>query len=61
MLLPDTVLLSDCCLQSLLMILILSLRYESSSLKLYKELSSSIFQSLRVTLPDLHFVQYIKA
>ena len=69
MLLPDTVLLSDCCLQSLFMILILSLRYESSSLKLYKELSSSIFQScesvslsgMRDTLPDLHFVQYIKA
>ena len=47
---------------------LLLLRYESSSLKLYKELSSSIFQSLwvsesdmRDTLPDLHFVQYIKA
>ena len=48
---------------------ILFLRYESSSLKLYKELSSSIFQScqsvslsgMRDTLPDLHFVQYIKA
>ena len=46
-----------------------TLRYESSSLKLYKELSSSIFQScqsvslsgMRDTLPDLHFVQYIKA
>ena len=45
------------------------LRYESSTLILYKELSSSIFQScewVRLsgmcdTLPDLHFVQYIKA
>ena len=47
---------------------LIELRYEGSSLKLYKELSSSIFQSLwvsesgmRDTLPDLHFVQYIKA
>ena len=45
------------------------LRYESSTLLLYKELSSTIFQScqwvsqsgMRDTLPDLHFVQYIKA
>ena len=44
------------------------LRYESPTLILYKEMSSSIFQSLsvspsgmRYTLPDLHFVQYIKA
>ena len=40
-------------------------RYESSTLILYKELSSSIFQSclsgMRDTLPDLHFLQYIKA
>ena len=45
------------------------LRYESSTLKLYKELSSTIFQScewvrpsgMRDTLPNLHFLQYIKA
>ena len=45
------------------------LRYESSTLILYKELSSSIFQScewvsesgIRDTCPYLHFVQYIKA
>ena len=44
------------------------LRYESSTLILYKQLSSPIFQSLSVsqsgignTCPDLHFVQYIKA
>ena len=44
------------------------LRYESSTLILCKELSSPIFQSLwvrlsgmRDTLPDFHFVQYIKA
>ena len=41
------------------------LRYESSTLILCKELSSTIFQSslsgMRDTLPDLHFVQYIKA
>ena len=45
------------------------LRYESSTLILYKELSSTIFQSrewvsesgIRDTCPDLHFVQYIKA
>ena len=44
------------------------LRYESSTLILYKELSSSIFQSLWVsqsgignTSPELHFVWYIKA
>ena len=45
------------------------LRYESSTLILYKELSSSIFQSCQSvcqsgignTCPDLHFVQYIKA
>ena len=44
------------------------LRYESSTPILYKELSSTIFQSLSVsqsgignTCPDLHFVQYIKA
>ena len=40
------------------------LRYESSPLILCNELSSSIFQSLsgmRDTLPDLHFVQYIKS
>ena len=45
------------------------LRYESSTLILYKELSSPIFQScqwvsqsgMRDTLPDLHFAQYIKA
>ena len=40
------------------------LRYESSTLILYKELSSTIFQSclsgMRDTCPDLHFVQYIK-
>ena len=48
--------------------LLLLLRYESSTLILCKELSSPIFQSLSVrpsgmrdTLPDLHFVQYIKA
>jgi len=51
---------------------IIKLRYESSTLILYKELSSPIFQSLSVsqwvielgirdTWPDLHFVQYIKA
>ena len=46
----------------------LVLRCESSTLILCKELSSPIFQSLSVspsgmrdTLPDLHFVQYIKA
>ena len=39
-----------------------ALRYKSSTLILYKELSSSIFQSLiRDTSPDLHFVHYIKA
>ena len=45
------------------------LRYESSTLILYKELSSTIFQSCQWvsssgignTCPDLHFVQYIKA
>ena len=44
------------------------LSYESSTLILYKELSSSILQSLsksesviRDTCPDLHFVHYIKA
>ena len=45
------------------------LRYESSTLILYKELSSSIFQSCQLvsqygignTCPDLHFLQYIKA
>ena len=44
------------------------LRYESSTLILDKELSSSIFQSLSVsesgidnTCPDLQFVPYIKA
>ena len=48
------------------------LRYESSTLILYRELSSSIFQSLSVsewvsesgignTSPHLHIVQYIKA
>ena len=45
------------------------LRYESSTLILYKELSSFIFQSCQSvsesgignTCPDLHFVQYIKA
>ena len=44
------------------------LRYESSTLIPYKELSSTIFQScqwvsesgMRDTLPDLHFAQYIK-
>ena len=43
------------------------LRYESTTLILYKELSSPIFQSLSVsqsgignTCPDLHFVQYNK-
>ena len=49
--------------------LIYLLRYESSTLILYKELSSSIFQSCQSvsqsgignTCPDLHFVQYIKA
>ena len=51
----------------------LTLRYESSTLILYKELSSPIFQSCQSvsqsvsewgignTCPDLHFVQYIKA
>ena len=55
-------------IESTVHIKIKELRYESSSRKLYKELSSSIFQSLwvsesgmRDTLPDLHFVQYIKA
>ena len=45
-----------------------TLRYESSTLILYKELSSPIFQSLWVsesgilgTCPDVNFVQYIKA
>ena len=41
------------------------LRYESSTLILYKELSSPIFQScqwgMRDTLPNLHFLQFIKA
>ena len=45
------------------------LRYESSTLILYKELSSTIFQSCQSvsqsgignTCPDLHFLQYIKA
>ena len=44
------------------------LRYENPTLILYKELSSSIFQSLWVsqsgignTCPNLHFLQYIKA
>ena len=45
------------------------LRYESSTLILYKELSSPIFQScewvhpsgIGNTCPDLYFVQYIKA
>ena len=41
------------------------LRYESSTLIVYKELSSSIFQScllgMRDALPNLHFLQYIKA
>ena len=44
--------------------LVTKLRYESSTLILYKELSSTIFQSLSGignTCPDLHFVQYIKA
>ena len=45
---------------------VLLLRYESSTLILYKELSSPIFQScesvrMRDTLPNLHFLQYIKA
>ena len=47
----------------------IEVRYESSNLIRYKELSSPIFQSLWVseskgignTCPDLHFVQYIKA
>ena len=47
----------------------LKLRYRSSTLVLYKELSSTIFQScqsvslsgMRDTLPNLHFLQYIKA
>ena len=46
----------------------LELRYESSTLILYKELSSPIFQSLwlsesgiRDTGPYLHSVQYVKA
>ena len=43
----------------------LILRYESSNLIIYKELSSPIFQSclsgIGNTCPDLHFVQYIKA
>ena len=46
---------------------VLSRYYESSTLILYKELSSPIFQSLsvsesgiRYTCPNLHFVQYIK-
>ena len=43
------------------------LRYESSTLILYKELSSTIFQmwvcqsGIGNTSPDLHFLQYIKA
>ena len=41
------------------------LRYESSTLILCQELSSTIFQSCQWgignTCPDLHFVQYIKA
>ena len=45
------------------------LRYESSTLIRYKELSSTIFQSCQSvsesgignTCPDLHFVQNIKA
>ena len=45
------------------------LRYESSTLIPYKGLSSTIFQScqwvsesgMRDTLPNLHFLQYIKA
>ena len=43
------------------------LRYESSTLILYKELSSTIFQvwvslsGIGNTCPDLHFLQYIKA
>ena len=47
---------------------LLELLYESSTPILYKEVSSTIFQSLWVsesgignTCPDLHFVQYIKA
>ena len=43
----------------------IKLRYESSNLIIYKELSSTIFQSclsgIGNTCPDLHFVQYIKA
>ena len=43
----------------------ITLRYESSTLILCKELISPFFQSclsgIRDTLPDLHFVQYIKA
>ena len=47
----------------------LLLRYENSTLILYKELSSPIFQSCESvsesgignTCPDLHFVQYTKA
>ena len=43
------------------------LRYESSTLILYKELSSTIFplwvsqSGIGDTCPDLHFLQYIKA
>ena len=47
---------------------IIKLHYESSTLILYKELSSPIFQSVSVSqsgigdiCPDLNFVQYIKA
>ena len=40
----------------------IGLRYESSTLILCKELSLSVSESgMRDTLPDLHFVQYIKA
>ena len=43
----------------------IKLRYESSNLIIYKELSSTIFQSclsgMRDALPNLHILQYIKA
>ena len=54
----------NCCAIKLLKINC-KLRYESSTLILYKELSSTIFQScewgIGNTCPNLHFLQYIKA
>ena len=43
-------------------LLFLYLRYESSTLILYKELSSPIYRAgIGNTCPNLHFVQYRKA